>query len=29
MQEFMILPVGAHNFHEAMRMGAEVLQIYC
>lgn len=28
MQEFMILPVGAANFHEAMRIGAEVLQIY-
>lgn len=25
MQEFMILPVGAANFHEAMRIGAEVL----
>uniref|UniRef100_A0A668V497 Beta-enolase n=1 Tax=Oreochromis aureus TaxID=47969 RepID=A0A668V497_OREAU len=24
MQEFMILPVGASNFHEAMRIGAEV-----
>uniref|UniRef100_A0AAQ5X8S8 phosphopyruvate hydratase n=1 Tax=Amphiprion ocellaris TaxID=80972 RepID=A0AAQ5X8S8_AMPOC len=24
MQEFMILPVGAANFHEAMRIGAEV-----
>uniref|UniRef100_A0AAY4BQ58 phosphopyruvate hydratase n=1 Tax=Denticeps clupeoides TaxID=299321 RepID=A0AAY4BQ58_9TELE len=24
MQEFMILPVGAQNFHEAMRIGAEV-----
>uniref|UniRef100_A0A8C1LKX2 Beta-enolase n=1 Tax=Cyprinus carpio TaxID=7962 RepID=A0A8C1LKX2_CYPCA len=24
MQEFMILPVGAKNFHEAMRIGAEV-----
>ncbi|XP_061104185.1 beta-enolase-like isoform X1 [Conger conger] len=24
MQEFMILPVGASSFHEAMRMGAEV-----
>ncbi len=24
MQEFMILPVGALNFHEAMRMGTEV-----
>ncbi|XP_035289061.1 beta-enolase-like [Anguilla rostrata] len=24
MQEFMILPVGATNFHEAMRIGAEV-----
>merc|ERR1712142_900883 len=24
MQEFMILPVGANNFHEAMRIGAEV-----
>lgn len=28
MQEFMILPVGASNFHEAMRIGAEVRQIY-
>ncbi len=28
MQEFMILPVGAANFHEAMRIGAEVLHIY-
>lgn len=28
MQEFMILPVGAANFHEAMRIGAEVLQTY-
>lgn len=26
MQEFMILPVGASNFHEAMRIGAEVLR---
>lgn len=26
MQEFMILPVGAANFHEAMRIGAEVLR---
>jgi enolase len=26
MQEFMILPVGAANFREAMRMGAEVYQ---
>jgi len=26
MQEFMILPVGAKNFREAMRMGAEVYQ---
>ena len=24
MQEFMILPVGAENFREAMRIGAEV-----
>ncbi|XP_041926164.1 beta-enolase [Alosa sapidissima] len=24
MQEFMILPIGAANFHEAMRIGAEV-----
>lgn len=24
MQEFMILPVGAHSFKEAMRIGAEV-----
>ena len=24
MQEFMILPVGAANFHDAMRIGAEV-----
>uniref|UniRef100_A0A8C7JFD8 Beta-enolase n=1 Tax=Oncorhynchus kisutch TaxID=8019 RepID=A0A8C7JFD8_ONCKI len=24
MQEFMILPIGASNFHEAMRIGAEV-----
>lgn len=24
MQEFMILPTGASNFHEAMRMGAEI-----
>jgi len=24
MQEFMILPVGAATFHEAMRIGAEV-----
>merc|ERR1719244_774440 len=24
MQEFMILPVGASNFHDAMRIGAEV-----
>lgn len=35
MQEFMILPVGASNFHEAMRIGAEVhlnpalLQCFC
>lgn len=27
MQEFMILPVGAANFHEAMRIGAEVLRV--
>ena len=27
MQEFMILPVGAANFHEAMRIGAEVRQL--
>lgn len=27
MQEFMILPVGASSFSEAMRMGAEVYQI--
>lgn len=26
MQEFMILPTGAENFHEAMRIGAEVYQ---
>ena len=26
MQEFMILPVGAKSFSEAMRMGAEVYQ---
>jgi len=25
-QEFMILPVGAKNFHDALRMGAEVFQ---
>jgi len=24
LQEFMIVPVGAHNFHDALRMGAEV-----
>lgn len=24
MQEFMILPTGAHSFHEAMQLGAEV-----
>lgn len=24
MQEFMILPVGAHSFSESMRIGAEV-----
>jgi enolase len=23
-QEFMILPVGATNFHEGLRMGAEI-----
>ncbi|KAK2106976.1 phosphopyruvate hydratase, partial [Saguinus oedipus] len=27
MQEFMILPVGATNFREAMRIGAEVCHI--
>ncbi|CAM6094858.1 unnamed protein product [Calypogeia fissa] len=27
MQEFMILPVGAESFSEAMRMGAEVYQV--
>jgi enolase len=26
MQEYMILPVGAHSFREALRMGAEVYQ---
>ena len=26
MQEFMILPIGAKSFREAMRMGAEVYQ---
>ena len=26
MQEFMILPVGASSFSEAMRIGAEVYQ---
>ncbi len=26
MQEYMILPVGAQNFHEALRMSAEVYQ---
>lgn len=29
MQEFMILPVGAANFHEAMRIGAEVSTRAC
>ena len=23
-QEFMVMPVGAENFHEALRMGAEI-----
>jgi enolase len=23
-QEFMILPIGAENFHEGLRMGAEI-----
>src|SRR5207302_2600953 len=26
MQEYMVLPLGAHTFHEALRMGAEVYQ---
>ncbi len=26
LQEFMIMPVGAHSFHEALQMGAEVFQ---
>ncbi len=26
MQEYMILPVGAHTFHDALRMGVEVYQ---
>lgn len=29
MQEFMILPVGADSFSEAMRMGAEVCTFFC